>query len=36
MSDKDSYDNKMILRAIGYIYLSKYANNQSLALDSNG
>ncbi|MCI7410299.1 MAG: hypothetical protein MSS67_01070, partial [Helicobacter bilis] len=35
-SDKDSYDNKMILRAIGYVYLSKYANNQSLALDSNG
>ena len=35
-SDKDSYDNKMILRAIRYVYLSKYANNQSLALDSQG
>ena len=35
-SDKDSYDNKMIVRAIRYVYLSKYANNQSLALDSQG
>ncbi|TQR51988.1 hypothetical protein DMC01_12620 [Campylobacter troglodytis] len=33
-TDKNSYDNKMILRAIGYTYLSKYSNRESLALDS--
>lgn len=35
-NDKDSYDNKMIVRAIGYVYLSRYSNNQGLTLDSNG
>lgn len=34
--DKTSYDNKMILRAIRYSYLSKYSNNQTLSLDSQG
>lgn len=35
MDNKDSYENKMILRGIKYIYLSNYANNQ-IALDSQG
>ena len=33
-ADKNSYDNKMILRAIGYTHLSKYSNTELLALDS--